>query len=77
MLQGTDFDRGLYAFKLVDEVLTNQFYKMFKAWCDKSEKIISEDFLTSIQELKICLTNDQITLEQRGEVIDKIEIILE
>ena len=46
MLQGKDFDRGLYAFKLVDEVLNNQFYKMFKAWCDKSEKIIPENFLT-------------------------------
>ena len=77
MLQGKYFDRGLYAFILVDEVLNNQFYKMFKAWCDQSEKIIPEDFLTSIEELKICLTNDQITLEQRVEIIDKFDIILE
>ena len=67
----------MYAFKWVDEVLNNQFYKMFEAWCDKKEKIIPEDFLTSIEELKICLTNDKITLEQRVEVIDKFKIILE
>ena len=77
MLKGKYFDRGLYAVKLVDEVLNNQFSKMFKAWCDKSEKIIPEDFLTSIEEFKICLTHDQITLEQRVEVIYKFEIILE
>ena len=50
---------------------------MVKTWCDKSERIILEDFLTSIEELKIRLINDQITLEQRVEVIDKFEIIME
>ena len=72
ILLGKDFDRGLYAFILVDEFLNNQFYKILEH---------------GVMEVRKCprrfsykhrgITNDQITLQQRVEVIDKLEIILE
>ena len=37
ILSGRDFDRGLYAMKLVDEVLHSLFLQEFETWCNDKE----------------------------------------
>ena len=63
ILCAKDFDRGLYAIRLIDEDLNEQFYKMFAIWCTENNKVISNEFLSKSADLEntpSCEAVDQV-----------------
>ena len=59
ILSGRDFDRGMYALKIVDEALNMQLLQQFKQWCTKSEKPISQDLNTLLCNLEKAFSGDE------------------
>ena len=51
ILAGKDFDRGLYAIKLVDEVLNSLFLQEFEVWCKLKHAILPPQFTSVLEEL--------------------------
>ncbi|XP_060579912.1 uncharacterized protein LOC132736731 [Ruditapes philippinarum] len=52
ILAGKDFDRGLTAFKLIDEVLHTRLLINFESWCIDNERDFDEEVITSLLQLK-------------------------
>lgn len=77
ILQGKDFDRGLYALKLLDEVLYCQFLHQFNVWCEKNNLAVSTKVLDQIFEVQHkCFGEDQqaqisATIEETCTVLEQ------
>ena len=52
MLSGKDFDRAIYALKLLEEALSMQFLQQFHARCESSSKHIPPRLSEGLQELE-------------------------
>lgn len=50
MLSGKQFDRTVYAIKLVDEVLHSRFFLQFHNWCRINNRVIPESIKEGLQE---------------------------
>ena len=50
LFTGKHFDRGLYALKLVDEVLSSRFYLQFQIWCEERDIPIPPEMATYLDE---------------------------
>ena len=52
ILTGKDFDRGLMAFKLIDEALHNRLLKNFIAWCERNNTAIHCDVTEMLSKFR-------------------------
>jgi hypothetical protein len=75
ILSGKDFDRALYAMKLVDEALNARLLLRFSEWCDHTGKQIPQQMTTFLDELDTAFTtNDaQLISETIGELSTAID----
>ena len=53
ILRGKDFDCGMYAMKLIDEVLHTQFLKQFLIWCQARKVKIPNEFTNLLDNLQV------------------------
>ena len=63
IMLGKDFDRSIYAFKLIDEVLHYNFFKNFQAWCTTRNVSLPETVTDELKELQTCLAENSGRLD--------------
>ena len=71
ILSGKDFDRGLYAMKILDEVLYGQFFRQFILWCGKTGSAIAEQVLDQLAML-FTEYNEQVKSERLSASISTL-----
>ena len=83
ILRGKDFDRGMYAMKLIDEVLHTQFLKQFHIRCQAQKLKIPEEFNNLLGNLQVECNlplPDQVRVSSliydRGKIINKHILLL-
>ena len=52
ILLGKDFDRAMYAMKLVDEVLHCRFFVQFNKWCEENHKTLPESIINELEDIE-------------------------
>jgi len=70
LMSGKDFDRGMSALKLVDEVLNFQFLKNFNAWCEAGGHGVLLDASLRAQ-VDDAVSNDEDTLQTSMAYIEE------
>ena len=76
IMSGGDFDRTLYAMKLVDEALTSRSLFRFSEWCERTGKQIPQHLSTLLEELDtvFAIQDEQVisgTIGKLSNVIDE------
>ena len=77
ILNGRDFDRGLYAMKLLDEVLYAQLLKEFQLWCNKYDKKVHAGVLDLLVQLCAKYEEGMCSPETTQTIIDQLLVLLE
>ena len=75
LLAGKDFDRGLYALKLVDEVLSKRFYLQFKLWCEENQKPMPTQMTAYMNEFADVLVAED--LDKLPNVFNKLNAVID
>ena len=77
ILNGKDFDRGLYAMKLINEVLHAQFLKQFENWTLKQGEIIPEWFVDVLQKLQTKYQDSPNDAVKIGKIMDELKVVVD
>ena len=77
ILAGKDFDRGLYALKLVDEVLNSLFLREFEVWCKLKHAILPPQFTGVLEELLHECNLPLPDTSKTASLLDELEEVVE
>ena len=70
ILVGKDFDRGMEACKMLEEVLLTQFYIQFKAWCTTNGIDIPLSITDGIEEVNKAFNSDSLVFKVKNSLGD-------
>ena len=77
ILRGSDVSRGMYALKVIDETLHNQFYHAFDSWYDEEGMHLPLKIRDQLEELQSKMESQNIQTDNICAKLDSLAQLVE